>query len=179
MEPKTGPKSSPNPDPIPYLLKIGSSAPNPIIYNTKWHSGHPKSAPKSIQNPSKIDSESDQKSHPENDPSWSRLELRFWSPRRLKTGSRGPKTGSRGRQDGQDGPKRPPRRPPRGPKTAPRASKKLIAATLVSKIESKSESDPILNQHRLPRASKGPPGPLQEPFLGPPGPLQEPFLIHF
>ena len=109
MDPKTGPKSSPTPDPIPYILKIGSSAPNPIIYNTKWHSGHPKSAPKSIKNPSKIDSESDQKSDPENDPSWSRLELRFWTPRR-------PKTGSRGRQDGQDGLKKQPRRRQDGPR---------------------------------------------------------------
>ena len=118
MGPKAAPKSSPNPNPIPYHLKIGPSAPNPIIYNTKWHSGHPKSAPKSNKNPSKIDSESDQKSHPENDPSWSRLELRFWSPRRAKIGSRGPKTGSRGHQDGQDHLQTPPRRPKDGPKTA-------------------------------------------------------------
>jgi len=34
-------------------LEIGASAPYPIIYNTKWPSGHPKSGPKSIKNRSK------------------------------------------------------------------------------------------------------------------------------
>ena len=34
-------------------LEISPSAPYPIIYNTKWPSGHPKSRPKSIKNRSK------------------------------------------------------------------------------------------------------------------------------
>ena len=39
-------------------LEIGASAPYPIIYNTKWPSGHPKSGPKSIKNRSKRASKS-------------------------------------------------------------------------------------------------------------------------
>ena len=31
-------------------VEIGPSAPYPIIYNTRWPSGHPKSGPKSIKN---------------------------------------------------------------------------------------------------------------------------------
>ena len=34
-------------------LEMSPSAPYPIIYNTKWSSGHPKSRPKSIKNWSK------------------------------------------------------------------------------------------------------------------------------
>ena len=34
-------------------LEISPSAPYPIIYNTKWPSGHPKSRPKSVKNGSK------------------------------------------------------------------------------------------------------------------------------
>ena len=34
-------------------VEIGPSAPYPMIYNTKWPSGHPKSGPKSIKNRSK------------------------------------------------------------------------------------------------------------------------------
>ena len=39
-------------------VEIGPSAPYPIIYNTKWPSGHPKSGPKSIKNRAKRASKS-------------------------------------------------------------------------------------------------------------------------
>ena len=56
-----------------------------------------------------------------------------------------------GRQDRQDGPKRPPRRPKRPPRRPQEGPEKAGA--------------PFIFRYWPPRASKGPPGPLQDWFL--------------
>ena len=59
-----------------------------------------------------------------------------------------PKTGPRGRQDRQDEPKRPPRRPKRAPRRPQEGPEKRVA--------------PFTFRYWPPRASKDPPGPLQD-----------------